>query len=94
MADEKVSVQVPMIYASGFSVSASGTDVKLLLTDYSPLGDESTPAAPHLVGVIALSLHAAKDLAILLGDVVASYEVDYGVISTPYIKSRSNPAGK
>lgn len=81
---------VPRIYASGFSLLATGTDLKVILTDIVPDRPDgnSFTHAQSVNGVLCISFHSAKDLANLLLSVVGEFEREFGEVSTPYLKGQ------
>ena len=94
MADEAIQRQVPTIYASGVSLGATGTDLKVVFTDLPPPpeedGETSGRTAPIRRGIVAMSFHTAKDLHALLGDTLSRWESDFGKLDTPFLRGLRN----
>lgn len=94
MTDQERPTQlgVPVIYATGFSLAASGTDLKVVLTDLTPSQpkeDGNIVGSLQVNGVLTMSMHAAKDLGTLLMSAVHDFEGQFGEITTPYLKGLS-----
>ena len=88
---------VPTIYASGVSLAATGTDIKLIFTDHpASLGADGQIQNENRAlarGVVVMSFHTAKDLCSLLGNAMSSLEKLLGPIDTPYLqRERKNEA--
>lgn len=94
---EAKEASVPTIYASGFSVLATGTDMKIILTDNVPgeLDDKGKVSNAQIMnGILTLSIHSAKDLAALVNDAIAHYEKEFGTVNTPFLKGMTTPNDK
>jgi len=74
-------------------IKNTGTEVLLIFQNVRLLADKNTGAiSEHTVNqtiaVVSISPGTAKDLHIVLGDVVATHQESYGPISTPFTVRR------
>jgi len=82
-------VSTPTFYASSVSVVGTGTDVKVGFADVKPefeiTGEAKGKPPIFQVALIAMSVHAAKDLSKLLEAHIAQFEKEFGEIKTPFL---------
>lgn len=86
-----IEVDAPVIHASSFQASTTGTEMivalfapKLLVPVQGgmPIGATFRPT-----GVLSMSPQAAKDLSLVLAELVKKFEAEHGTLSTPYTQS-------
>ena len=87
-------LNVPYLAAGTFMIQSTGTEVLLVLQSARSLADKNTGAISERtvnqpVAVVSISPGTAKDLYILLGEVVAKHEESFGPITTPFTVRRA-----
>src|SRR3954447_5854461 len=87
--DSLEPLNVPHLAAGTFMIQSTGTEVLLVLQSARSLADKTTGAISERtvnqpIGVVSISPGTAKDLHILLGEVVAKHEASFGPIKTPF----------
>jgi hypothetical protein len=81
-------LNVPRLSAGTFTVQATGTEVIMVLQSAVPLIDKqsnafSGQAVLQPIALVSISPGTAKDLHIVLGQVIENFERDVGPIVTP-----------
>ena len=80
-------IDVPRFHANQFRVAASPTEVSILcdsqIVGRSAQGETQIGASPAVQ--LGMSPAAAKELSLILQDIIATYEKDFGEIRTPFI---------
>lgn len=89
------ALNVQQFFASMFHVALTSTTVTVLCQANAPAIDENGNIVPNVgvavpVAQINLSPQAAKELSVLLSDMIASYEANYGTIKTDFIQQRED----
>ena len=102
--DSLEPLNVPYLAAGTFMIKSTGTEVLLVLQSARSLADKNTGAISERtvtqpIAVVSISPATAKDLHLVLGDVVAKHEESYGPITTPFTARRetersSSPPGR
>ncbi|MCB1331997.1 MAG: hypothetical protein KDK28_22090 [Maritimibacter sp.] len=97
-SQEGTNVGMNVLYATSFNVVSNGVDIKVTLHDSLPTGnlvEEGAEVARVVLGVLAMSPQAAKDLGHLLLDTISKMEQNFGEIKTPYLEElkRTQAAG-
>ena len=91
--DSLEPLNVPHLVAGTFTIQSTGTEVLLVLQSARSLADKNTGAISERtvnqpVAVVSISPGTAKDLYLLLGNVVAKHEERFGPITTPFTVRR------
>src|SRR5690242_7055065 len=91
--DSLEPLDVPHLAAGTFMIQSTGTEVLLVLQSARSLADKKTGAISERtvnqpVAVVSISPGTAKDLYLLLGNVVAKHEERFGPITTPFTARR------
>jgi hypothetical protein len=86
-------LNVPYLAAGTFMIQSTGTEVLLILQSARSLADKSTGAISERtvkqpIAVVSISPGTAKDLLLLLGEIVAQHEESFGPITTPFTARR------
>jgi hypothetical protein len=86
-------LDVPHLAAGTFMIQSTGTEVLLILQSARSLVDKNTGALSERtvnqpIAVVSLSPSTAKDLHLLLGEVVTKHEESFGPITTPFTVRR------
>jgi len=90
-------VGAPSFYGASVQAMVAGADCVLVLSRPRPgmAASPLNPSSPEVVNVWAvnepvcllhLSMHTAKDLALLLRSLVESFEGEYGKLDTEYVR--------
>lgn len=88
--DGGVAIDVPQFPASTFNISTTPTEFCMLVSTIAP-GISSGELAFGMKGqcMLTMSPQAAKELVVLLRDMVAKYEKEYGLeLRTPFLADR------
>src|SRR5215210_2374023 len=93
--DSLEPLNVPYLAAGTFMIQSTGTEVLLVLQRARSLADKNTGTISERtvnqpIAVVSISPGTAKDLHIVLGDVVAKHEESFGPITTPFTVRRNN----
>lgn len=91
--DSLEPLNVPYLTAGTFMLQSTGKEVLLILQSARVLADKNTGAISERavnqpIAVVSISPGTAKDLHILLGDLVAKHEESFGPITTPFTVKR------
>src|SRR5690348_16538424 len=91
--DNLEPLNVPYLAAGTFMIKSTGTEVLLVLQSARSLVDKITGDMSQLtmnqpIAVVSISPGTAKDLHIVLGDVIAKHEESFGPITTPFTVRR------
>jgi hypothetical protein len=91
--DSVEPLNVPYLAAGTFMIQSTGTEVLLILQSARSLADKNTGAISERtvnqpIAVVSISPGTAKDLHLLLGDLVAKHEETFGPITTPFTAGR------
>jgi hypothetical protein len=92
-------IQAPVFFGSSFQAFVAASDVLITMSSPRPAVLKST-GAPALwalqqpVCTWQMSIQTAKDLALLLNDLVKRYEVERGEIRTEFTQRLSEPKGE
>jgi hypothetical protein len=92
--DSLEPLSVPHLAAGTFMIQSTGTEVLLILQSARSLADRDTGGISERtvnqpIAVVSISPGTAKDLHILLGDVVAKHEESFGPITAPFTVRRA-----
>jgi hypothetical protein len=91
--DSLEPLNVPHLAAGTFMIQNTGTEILLILQSARSLADRNTGAISERtvnqpIAVVSISPGTAMDLHLLLGDVVAKHEENFGPITTPFTVRR------
>src|SRR5690348_11596772 len=91
--DSLEPLNVPHLAVGTFIIKNTGTEVLLVLQSARSLVDKNTGAISERtvnqpIAVVSISPGTAKDLHIVLGDVVAKHEESFGPVTTPFTVRR------
>src|SRR5215217_5700404 len=91
--DSLEPLNIPHLAVGTFLIKNTGTEVLLVFQSARFLVDKNTGAISERtvnqpIAVVSISPSTAKDLRILLGDVVAKHEESFGPITTPFTVRR------
>ena len=86
-------LDVPHLAAGTFMIQNTGTEVLLILQSARSLADKNTGTISERtvnqpIAVVSISPGTAKDLHLVLGDVVAKHEESFGPVRTPFTVRR------
>ena len=89
-----VPTSAPALYATGLRIAGESNEFSIIfqapahfVVDH-PTHGYIDAGRMETVAIMSMSPQTAKDLLLLLNDVVATYEKDYGQIMTAYLKQR------
>ncbi len=96
-ADDFVRIDAPYFSATSAQVSSTGTEITIVLNRLRPMmpkpGVTVAPggqvAVNEAIAIVSLSTQIAKDLTVLLSDVIGQLEKEFGELQTPFLKSRA-----
>ena len=91
--DSLEPLNVPHLAAGTFMIQSTGTEVLLILQSARSFVDKNTGAISertvnHPIAVVSIAPGTAKDLHIVLGDVLAKHEESFGPVTTPFTMRR------
>src|ERR1051325_8216785 len=91
--DSLEPLNVPYLSAGTFMIKSTGTEVLLVLQSARSLVDKTTGDMSQLtlkqpIAVVSISRGTAKDLYLVLGDVIAKHQESYGPVTTPFTVRR------
>ncbi len=92
-------LEVPDFYANAFSIAVSANDINIVLSRPHPVVVGSGAAAQTGIGgeavaSISMSVQGAKDLMVLLGNMLSGYEEKFGPVRTAYLDKLAEDAQK
>jgi hypothetical protein len=84
-------IDVPLFYANLISVSIPGNDANILFMRPRPASVPNMSAGQlaiiaEPVAVLQMSMRTLKDLYLSIGDQLATYEKDFGILETEFTR--------
>ena len=96
--EKLVPVDCPIAYATTVNVIHTPNDITIMFSRPHPLLTEKGALAPvsmaQQTAIVQMGHGAAKDLHLLLGDIVGRVEEDFGVTETYYTRRRAADEAK
>ena len=88
-------INAPAFYASSIQAAVAGNDLHLIFSRVHPVMVETGQGVEHgaatePVAVLDVSIQTAKDMLLLLQDIIGRYETEYGAIETDFSRARKH----
>ena len=88
-ASKITQVRTPSFYVTGINVVWTGNDFNAVLTAPRPVaveGRAQLALASQAVATLSMSPQTAKDVAVLMTEMVRQFEAEWGEVDTPYLR--------